>query len=626
ITYDNFDDFQNIVSEWIPKGILDNSVIDKCWQYYTQRAPVSNEDARAAAELLRMAAIGRHTIITKNINVVTTVAFSDKFKDDMMFLACSCRLLAVAGVDKIDIQSKDPPFKMKHADPIFQNLSNILVENFFKKVPYYSEAMQSGLDFIFRVCSKPTEVCEKILKKIHEKLKQSQKTLLLTTRFCQLLGYLAIKMLGFLDNTVYRELKRRNYLREARKENDKNKTNRRRTSKKTTNSRNNNDSCLMGAEAEDTDAEFILNVLENYVVSNSGVIGQYYSYLVNICQRPDLYNNPLLQQAAVIALMRYMLISSKFCRDNIRLLFTIFEKTTFPELKRTILVHCSDLLTRFPNIVEPWSPRIYGGLKDPRVEVRKTAFFALSNLILRDMIRAHSHISEMAACLIDEKQEMRNMCKTFFGRLAQKENNLANVIPDIFSHLVKLEEVSEENLRFIMKFLFDLVDNSKRTENLVDRFCCKYTPNEDFKLNRNITYCLSLINYNDKALRKLHEKFPLYKHHVHDAEIYSTFQQILTECSKQKVGRADLKPIITDIENCIASVFEMNEDGPPVKPPPVAKPPKKTRSKSNRKKSSKRQTQTSDSDFDSDVDQIPKNKKQKRTTSRRNRKSGSDSD
>jgi condensin complex subunit 1 len=250
-----------------------------------------------------------------------------------------------------------------------------------------------------------------------------------------------------------------------------------------------------------------------------------------------------------------MLVSSKFCSDNIRLLFTILEKTTYPEIKCTILVHCSDLLTRFPNIVEPWSPRLYGMLKDPLVEVRKKAFFALANLILRDMIRAHSHISEMAACLIDENHEVSDMCLNFFERMAQKENNLVNVIPDIFTHLVRMDQINEEQLRFILKFLFDLIDNSKRMENLVDRFCCKYTPDENFRLNRNITYCLSLINYNEKVLKKLREKFPMYQHHLHDAEIYSTFKQILAECAKTKAGKADLKVSVTSFVGKKKTIF-----------------------------------------------------------------------
>lgn len=58
-------------------------------------------------------------------------------------------------------------------------------------------------------------------------------------------------------------------------------------------------------------------------------------------------------------IFRFMLVSSKFCAKNIRLVFTIFDKTEFPKVKDNVLVHIADLLTRFPNIIEPWTPRIF---------------------------------------------------------------------------------------------------------------------------------------------------------------------------------------------------------------------------------------------------------------------------
>ncbi|XP_044255431.1 condensin complex subunit 1 isoform X2 [Tribolium madens] len=622
LTYDSLDDFQSVVSEWTSKGILDNAVIDRCWQFYTQREQVSDDDARAAAELLRMAAMGRSTIISKNINVVSKIAFSDIHKDDMLFLASSCRLLAVAGLDKIDIQSKNTPFRIKQTDEIFQQLSDTLIENFFKNLPYYSEAMQAGIDFIFRLCSKPMEILEKMLKEIDQRFRKRSKELVLIIRLLELLGCVAVKFLEYLDNSVHRELKRRNFLREERKKS--NKKNTRKVKRQSslldtsaTSESSLNGSILMGADAEDVDTEYIISVLENDVVSTKGVLGQYAAFILKICQRPDFYSNILLQMVAVTALMRYMLVSSSFCSANIQLLFTILAKTNYSDIKSTILLHCVDLLTRFPNIVDPWSPRLYEMLKDRLVEVRKKAFFSLSNLILRNMIRASSRISEMAACLIDPDPEVNEICQTFFKKIAQKDNNnLVNIIPDIFTYLVKQEEISEEELRYVLKYLFDLVDAPKRLENLVDRFCHKYTPDENFRLNRNITYCLSLVNYNDKALRKLRDMFPCYRHNLTDKEIYSIFKQILNECNKTKAGRADLRPIVTELENCIASVFEINENGQPAKPPTVTK---SARKKNNRAKRARKVQ--SDSDDDSGEDSLPKKTKNSKRTARNRRNS-----
>lgn len=156
----------------------------------------------------------------------------------------------------------------------------------------------------------------------------------------------------------------------------------------------------------------------------------------------------------------------------------------------------------------------------------------LSNLILRDMILAHGQIAKMAESIVDEDEKLNSMSRNFFTLLSHKTNNLYTVLPDIFSHLCDQEELEEKNLRIIMTFLFGLIDKTKHMENLVDRFCTKYSLGEDLRKCRNITFCLTLINYTDKGLAKLNENFPLYKHLVHDDEIYDFLKQILCNMKK----------------------------------------------------------------------------------------------
>lgn len=67
------------------------------------------------------------------------------------------------------------------------------------------------------------------------------------------------------------------------------------------------------------------------------------------------------------------------------------------------------------------------------------------------MIMAHSHIHLMVDSLVDPDEELSGMCRTFFIRLSQKENNLYNILPDIFSHLLGSDGISEDNCKYIMK-------------------------------------------------------------------------------------------------------------------------------------------------------------------------------
>lgn len=116
---------------------------------------------------------------------------------------------------------------------------------------------------------------------------------------------------------------------------------------------------MEGAQADDTDAEFILNVLENNIVNESSSLGQLKCLLVGILERPVIYDDLYVQGVIVNALMRFMMVSSRCCRAHIQLIFTILERTGYAEVKCNILIQCSDLLERFPNIVEPWTPHLY---------------------------------------------------------------------------------------------------------------------------------------------------------------------------------------------------------------------------------------------------------------------------
>lgn len=56
----------------------------------------------------------------------------------------------------------------------------------------------------------------------------------------------------------------------------------------------------------------------------------------------------------------------------------------------------------------------------------------------------------MVNSLIDDDEGLCSMGRTFFMTLAQKEDNLCNLLPDIFSHLME-SDISDEHSKDIMK-------------------------------------------------------------------------------------------------------------------------------------------------------------------------------
>ncbi|KAB0791130.1 hypothetical protein PPYR_02930 [Photinus pyralis] len=656
VPYRNYQDLTLIIAEWVSKSILDNSIIDQLWQYFTKKADVSDEHARAALTLLTMATMGRRTIGSKNIRLVAAVGFGPRAENDILLLKGACEFLQQAGREKQDITDSKPPFKIKANDPMWKSLIENVCNSFYRSNPFYNGMITSAIGCIYRLCSKPEKICEDLVENLFNSLRtelSNNPTLdgYLIIQITHLLGEIAVKELNFLDESVYKELKRRNYIREERKCTTKNKkavkvkqvqnaSALKRGSSNATNNQSSladdstaagDESTLEGAQADDTDAEFILNVLENNTVSKTSGLGKLAPIIVRVCQQSDVYDDERVQGTAIIALLRYMAVSSKFCQQHMQLVFTILERTKYPIVKSNIMIHCSDLLERFPNIVEPWTPRMYERLSDPCVDVRVSTFFILANLILRDMLRVQGHISEMARCIVDEEEQLRDMSKTFFIQLSHKANNLYNILPDIFSHLCDNENLDEANLKHIMKFLFGLIDKNKQMENLVERFCPKFRLTDDNRKCRNIAYCLSLIQYNEKGLRNLIEGFGFYKNALLNEDVYSAFQQIVATGNRST--KNEIKALATELEQKISSVFDVDENGQqvgtPNRPPRPAQPKsafKKPKGKAPLKRAKKKKVASDSDDSDSEGKENVRQTRRARAPPRVIRDEDSDSD
>ncbi|KRT80718.1 hypothetical protein AMK59_5058, partial [Oryctes borbonicus] len=146
------------------------------------------------------------------------------------------------------------------------------------------------------------------------------------------------------------------------------------------------------------------------------------------------------------------------------------------------------------------------------------------------------------------------------------------------------------------RYLINLITSGKHTENLVDRFCIKFNGIEDPYVCRSIAYVLSLLQYNEKAIKKFLENFNLYKHTLHDSDVYALIKQTINSWSK--LVKTDIKAIVQELEDKISNVFQVSENGDnnPTQEVAAAKPTKKLKSKPVRKHKKRIQSQDSDSD------------------------------
>ena len=146
----------------------------------------------------------------------------------------------------------------------------------------------------------------------------------------------------------------------------------------------------VGAEADDAEAEFIRGVCEKEILFDKTILSVLSPMILTVCSNPSKYPDPDLRASASLALAKLMLVSNEYCDKHLQLLFTVLEKATEPVIRANLIIALGDLSFRFPNTVEPWTPRMYARLHDEAISVRSNTLTVLTHLILNDMIKVRS--------------------------------------------------------------------------------------------------------------------------------------------------------------------------------------------------------------------------------------------
>lgn len=392
---------------------------------------------------------------------------------------------------------------------------------------------------------------------------------------------------------------------------------------------------LVGATAEDTIAEMINLICESELLySATSILPKIIPTIMEILKYPVKYRSNTMQQAACLTLIRFMCVSSKFCEDNMQFLMGILNATKNITMKCNIVIGLSDLTFRFPNVIEPWTSHLYSTLHEENDELRLTAVKMLSHLILHEMIRVKGQISDLALCIVDPNDEIKGITQQFFKEIAHKSNILYNVLPDIISRLSSVNmQLEEEKYRIIMKYIIGLIQKDRQVESLVEKLCLRFHVTHDERQWRDIAYCLSLLNYTEKTIKKLTDNIQFFKDKVQVDEVYDCFKIIISNTSK--LAKPELKAIIQDFETKLQECLSVNENGAENRtndegtdkessstttrrsgadmPPPRGFPKRGKKAPPKKKLPARRQQNASDSDSDNDFDnETP----QKRTVAR----------
>ncbi|KAL6070680.1 meiotic chromosome condensation, variant 2 [Balamuthia mandrillaris] len=596
---------EEMIKELTAQKLISKDVIDMlCDIFSLEIDSVSAEESRNALLILSMTANANPDIIRSNLNLIVAVGLGPRSEEDELLGRFACLAL-----QKLKHQQQQ---RLPNEHPLFAKLQRFVLSSLSRTnhQNWYSAAEQA-INTIFVLAQRPDQVCVSILNGLYKPLhrvindnadedenddeadKEEKEDGFSNGDLSKLLfvlGHVALKMLVYMEE-VYAQLSRERHqakedLARQKEEEAKNKRHNKKTVKRKTQKRvrgkkhveDDEDDEEMGEEQEvgkteeqetaqaelemaagavreEQESEWMHQLTEHHLVCDAeSLFGAFAPLVVHVCLDPkQQFSANLLKSSAVLALCKFMCISSKFCEQNLQLLFTLHQKAEDASIRANISIALGDLALRFPNLLEPWTSHIYAALRDPSTKVRRNTLMVLTHLILNDMLKVKGNIAAMAQCLLDPDERTNQLAHLFFHELAQKGQSIYNILPDVLSHLSASEDVSSQDLRTIMNYLLSFIQKEKQTESLVMKLCHRFTTiccaggTRQKQQCEDIAHCLEQLNYNGKSIRKLVELQKLWAPALRYPVVHQHFLGIVSKA--KKFAKAEQKTAAEELES-----------------------------------------------------------------------------
>nr|XP_008512159.1 PREDICTED: condensin complex subunit 1 [Equus przewalskii] len=549
---------EEILCEFVQKDELRPAVTQLLWERATEKAPCSPLERCSSVMLLGMMARGKPEIVGSNLDTLVSIGLEEKFPQDYRLAQQVCHAIAnISDRRKPSLGKRYPPFRLPQEHRLFERLREMVTKGFVHPDPLWVPFKEVAVTLIYQLAEGPEGICAQILqgcaKQAQEKLEEKNPTqedlqdtptlpAFLLMNLLSLAGDVALQQLVHLEQAVSGELCRRRVLREEQEHKTKN-PKEKNTGSETTMEE---EMGLVGATADDTEAELIRSICEMELLDGRQILAAFVPLVLKVCNNPGLYSNPELSVAASLALGKFCMISATFCDSQLRLLFTMLEKSSLPIVRSNLMVATGDLAIRFPNLVDPWTPHLYARLRDPAQQVRKTAGLVMTLLILKDMVKVKGQVSEMAVLLIDPAPHIAALAKNFFSELSHKGNAIYNLLPDIISRLSDpAGGVEEEPFHTIMKQLLSYITKDKQTETLVEKLCQRFRTARTERQYRDLAYCVSQLPLTERGLRKMLDNFDCFGDKLSDESIFSAFLSVV---GMRRGAKPEGKAIIDEFE------------------------------------------------------------------------------
>ena len=304
------------------------------------------------------------------------------------------------------------------------------------------------------------------------------------------------------------------------------------------------------AQMAEAETERIAAEISETEIVCRGVISLFTPMLLKVvANEQGIFSSRILMQSATLALCKCMCVSRSFCEKHLPLLFSVFANAPNDDqdLRANIVVALGDLAFRFPNEVEPYTPKIYACLRDQSTRVRRHTLMVLTHLILNDMVKVKGQVCEIALCLQDQESGIRDMARLLFHELSKRSNSpIYNLLPDIISQLSQLG-LPQAIFREIMSFLLVFIKKDRQNEMLLDKLIQRFPKCTSINQKADLAYCIAQLKVNDKCIKCLNDNFKLFKDALFDEDVLKNFMTVLTKAKKN--AKPESKDAIQELEN-----------------------------------------------------------------------------
>ncbi|XP_029810543.1 condensin complex subunit 1 isoform X2 [Suricata suricatta] len=550
---------EEILCEFVQKDELKPAVTQLLWEQATEKVPCSPLERCSSVMLLGMMARGKPEIVGSNLDTLVSIGLDEKFPQDYRLAQQVCHAIAnISDRRKPSLSKRHPPFRLPQRHRLFERLREVVTKGFVHPDPLWIPFKEVAVTLIYQLAEGPEVIGAQILqgcaKQALEKLEEKSATqegqkdapmlpTFLLMNLLSLAGDVALQQLVHLEQAVSGELCRRRVLREEQEQKTKDPKEKNAGSDSTMEE----EMGLAGAAADDPEAELIRSICEKELLDGKQILAAFVPLLLKVCNNPGVYSTPELSAAASLALGKFCMISAPFCDSQLRLLFTMLEKSSLPVVRSNLMVATGDLAIRFPNLVDPWTPHLYARLRDPAQQVRRTAGLVMTHLILKDMVKVKGQVSEMAVLLIDPTPQIAALAKNFFNELSHKGNAIYNLLPDIISRLSDPEGgVEEEPFHTIMKQLLSYITKDKQTESLVEKLCQRFRTARTERQYRDLAYCVAQLPLTERGLRRMLDNFDCFGDKLSDESIFSAFLSVVGKL--RRGAKPEGKAVIHEFE------------------------------------------------------------------------------